>query len=181
MNKYPLSFFKIRWTIITILFASLSLVTFANHYFQERVTCESNDNRRNTCRIDTRGGVRMARQKSDSPCVQGRTWGYNRDSIWVDRGCRAEFDVGRYGGDRYGAGDRRGERGRYGSGGFGGRTILCESNDNRRNLCNVDTRGGVRLYRKKSDAPCVQGKSWGYNRNAIWVDRGCRAEFQIGR
>jgi hypothetical protein len=114
VNKNPLSFFKIRWTIITMLFASLSLgslVAFANHYFQESVTCESNDNRRNVCRIETRGGVRLARQKSDAPCVQGRTWGYNRNAIWVDRGCRAEFEVGRYGGggDRYGSGeeDRR--------------------------------------------------------------------------
>jgi DUF3011 family protein len=163
--------------ILTMLFAILSLGTIvaaANRYFQERVSCESNDNRRNFCRVDTRGGVRLYKQKSGSPCVQGRTWGYNRDGIWVDRGCRAEFDIARGG---------YGSEGRYGSGGGYnyGRTITCESNDNRRNYCRVDTRGGVRLYKQKSGSPCVQGRSWGYNRDGIWVDRGCRAEFQIGR
>ena len=36
---------------------------------------------------------------------------------------------------------------------------------------------GVRLVRRRSNAPCVQGRSWGYNRNRIWVDRGCAADF----
>jgi Protein of unknown function (DUF3011) len=160
----------LRLIIITTLFVLLSgsyLVASANHYFQERVSCDSNDNRRKVCRVDTRGGVRLVKQHSDSPCIQGRTWGYNRNAIWVDRGCRAEFEVGRYGG---GSG-----------GGYGGRTISCESNDMRRHWCNVDTRGGVRLARQKSDSPCVQGRTWGYNRNGIWVDRGCRGEFRIGR
>jgi Protein of unknown function (DUF3011) len=165
----PSPFNRQSWLIITTLFGVLSggyLVASANYYFQDRVSCSSNDNRRNWCNVDTRGGVRLYKQKSDSPCIQGRTWGYNRNGIWVDRGCRAEFEVGRYGG---------------GGGGYGGRTISCESNDMRRNWCNVDTRGGVRLYRQKSDSPCVQGRTWGYNRNGIWVDRGCRGEFQIGR
>jgi Protein of unknown function (DUF3011) len=164
------AFNRQRWLIVTTLFAALSggyLAASANYCFQDRVSCNSNDNRRNWCNVDTRGGVRLYKQKSDSPCIQGRTWGYNRNGIWVDRGCRAEFEVGRYGG---GSG-----------GGYGGRTISCESNDMRRNWCNVDTRGGVRLSRQKSDSPCVQGRTWGYNRNGIWVDRGCRGEFQIGR
>jgi Protein of unknown function (DUF3011) len=159
-----------EWIIISTLFVLLSggyLVAYSNNYIQDRVSCNSNDNRRNWCNVDTRGGVRLYKQKSDSPCIQGRTWGYNRNGIWVDRGCRAEFEVGRYGG---GSG-----------GGYGGRTISCNSNDNRRNWCNVDTRGGVRLYKQKSDSPCIQGRTWGYNRNGIWVDRGCRGEFQIGR
>ena len=35
--------------------------------------------------------------------------------------------------------------------------------------------------RKLSDAPCIQGRTWGYDRNRIWVDRGCRALFEVGR
>jgi len=27
----------------------------------------------------------------------------------------------------------------------------------------------------------VFGKSWGYDNRGIWVDRGCRAEFNVGR
>ena len=30
---------------------------------------------------------------------------------------------------------------------------------------------------KKSD--CVLGKSWGYTENFVWVDKGCRASFNI--
>jgi len=26
-------------------------------------------------------------------CVFNRTWGYDRDRIWVDRGCRADFEI----------------------------------------------------------------------------------------
>jgi hypothetical protein len=35
------------------------------------------------------------KQKRESPCVQGKTWGYDRNGIWVDGGCRADFEVGR--------------------------------------------------------------------------------------
>jgi hypothetical protein len=37
----------------------------------------------------------MVNQRSGSPCVQGQTWGFNRSQIWVDRGCRADFQLGR--------------------------------------------------------------------------------------
>ena len=59
-----------------------------------RVTCASDDGRRHLCRVDTRRGVRMVNQRSGSPCIQGRTWGYDRRGIWVDRGCRADFVLG---------------------------------------------------------------------------------------
>ena len=44
----------------------------------------------------------MTRQISGSPCIQGQTWGFDDRGVWVDRGCRAEFQAG--GGQRY---DRR--------------------------------------------------------------------------
>src|SRR5262245_49219281 len=190
----PFTINRIKWTIIVIVIANLSgsfpmvsaqqgilradfLPSFMNSVIsppQQRISCNSNDMRRNWCSVDTRGGVRLYKQKSDSPCIQGRTWGYNRNGIWVDRGCRAEFEVGGgYGGGNYGGG--------YYGGGYGGRTVSCNSDNMKRNWCSVDTRGGVRLYKQKSDSPCIQRRTWGYNRNGIWVDRGCRAEFQIGR
>lgn len=55
--------------------------------------CSSDDGRRKFCETDTGRGVRMVRQVSGSPCEEGRTWGYDRRGIWVDRGCRAEFEV----------------------------------------------------------------------------------------
>jgi hypothetical protein len=58
-------------------------------------------------------------------------------------------------------------------------TIRCESNNNARNYCPADTRGGVRMSRQISGSACTQGSTWGYESNQIWVDRGCRAEFQV--
>ena len=57
------------------------------------VSCNSNDEHRHYCEIDTRNGVRLLKQNSGSPCDQDRTWGYDRRGIWVDRGCRADFEV----------------------------------------------------------------------------------------
>jgi len=38
------------------------------------VYCASDDGKRNVCPTDTRGGVRLDRQRSGSPCDFGRTW-----------------------------------------------------------------------------------------------------------
>ena len=40
------------------------------------VYCASDDGRRQTCSMDTRGGVRLVNQRSGSPCNQGQTWGW---------------------------------------------------------------------------------------------------------
>jgi hypothetical protein len=45
----------------------------------------------------------------------------------------------------------------------------------------VDTRAGVRLVQKHSDAACKKGYGWDYDRGGIWVDHGCRADFQVGK
>jgi len=58
------------------------------------VRCESNDRRHRRCNVPVgRGGVNLVRQLSDTRCVQGRNWGWDRSGIWVDGGCRAEFRV----------------------------------------------------------------------------------------
>jgi len=60
-------------------------------------------------------------------------------------------------------------------------TIRCESRNNSRNFCRVDTENSVSLRRQLSNAPCQRNRSWGFDRNGIWVDRGCRADFDFGR
>lgn len=60
--------------------------------------CESQGNRRRYCAADTRGGVILARQLGQAQCVQGRTWGFDARGIWVQSGCRAEFQVNAYSG-----------------------------------------------------------------------------------
>jgi hypothetical protein len=37
----------------------------------------------------------------------------------------------------------------------------------------------VQIQRKLSDSPCIQGSTWGWDRQGIWVDRGCRADFLV--
>jgi len=69
--------------------------------YGQTVRCESNDGRTRYCNADTRLGVRLWRQISRDPCVEGRSWGVTRDRIWVSRGCRADFRVGDRGGVYY--------------------------------------------------------------------------------
>jgi len=60
-------------------------------------------------------------------------------------------------------------------------TIRCESRNNSRNFCRVDTENSVTLRRQLSNASCQRNRTWGFDRNGIWVDRGCRADFDFGR
>lgn len=146
----------------------------------EQVNCSSEDGGRKYCPYNTRGGVRLIRQRSGSACTQGSTWGYDRGGIWVDRGCRADFELG---GGGYGGGPGRpGHDGPgWGNGGGADSFLNCSSEDGHRQYCPVNTRGGVRLVKQRSDASCREGYSWGYDRGGIWVDRGCRADFQVVR
>ena len=130
------------------------------------IYCSSDNGRRNFCPTDTSGGVSLARQRSDSPCLYGSTWGYDRRGVWVDRGCRADFRIG---GNSWAPPNRPGVT-----------VVTCSSNDGRRNTCNVNTSRGVRLVRQRSDSDCIYGQTWGTSRNFIWVDRGCRADFEVG-
>lgn len=55
--------------------------------------CESDRGRRSECRIPRGADVQLVDRLSDTPCVGRRNWGYTRDLIWVDDGCRAVFEV----------------------------------------------------------------------------------------
>ena len=127
------------------------------------VYCASDDMHRNWCPVDTRGGVRLVRKRSDAACVWDSTWGYDRKGVWVDRGCRADFEIGQ-------AGWRPDQK----------QTVYCASDDMRRNFCSVNTSGDVRLIRQRSDADCIFNRTWGFEGDRIWVDRGCRADFLVG-
>lgn len=166
--------------IIAFLFQFLPFKAFCY-----TIVCESEKKRYQRCPADIRGPVRLVNQLSDSPCIQGRTWGYDRNSIWVDKGCRAEFEIGS-GIDRtpfgYAPSPRHHEYEPFSSPqpAVGPpRQIRCESNDRGYNYCPADTSGGVRLIRELSKSPCVRWQSWGFDDSGIWVDKGCRAVFEI--
>jgi len=125
------------------------------------VYCASDAMERVWCPADSRFGVRMIRQRSQAGCIEGETWGYGKRGIWVDRGCRADFRV---------TGDWQSRAAVF---------IYCPSDYMQRAFCPVDTRDGVFIIRQRSEADCVFNRTWGYDRDRIWVDRGCRADFEI--
>ncbi len=152
--------------IVMALFGLLATQAHAQYYAEpgQVFTCRSSGYQQNYCEADTRGGVTLVRRISDSACVEGRTWGYDRRGVWVTQGCAADFMLGERGGDRYGRGD----------------VIRCASNDYRQNYCRIDSRGGVRLVRQISNSACIRGRSWGYDGRGVWVSNGCEADFAVG-
>jgi hypothetical protein len=62
-------------------------------HYQRRVRCTSDDMGPRQCNVGRVRYAEIARQYSNSPCIYGQTWGYQRNFIWVDRGCRADFWV----------------------------------------------------------------------------------------
>lgn len=157
-----------------------------NAYRGGGVVCESPRSRHNRCPIDTRNGVVIVRQLSDTRCREGHNWGYESGVVWVDHGCRAEFAPasGRYGnGYGHSYGNRYPQPGYgYGQGGYGntgnGQIFSCASNDGRQNYCRADVYRGVELLRQTSRSACVQGQTWGWDRSGVWVSNGCRGEFR---
>jgi hypothetical protein len=140
------------------LFLSLVMSSSAS---AQRISCESRDYNQNYCSTGSRiTGAWLIYQRSVSPCVQGRTWGWNDRGIWVNSGCAGEFG---YQGSRP-----------------SGNTVSCESRDYRQNYCGA----GVRISRawiveQRSQSPCIQGRSWGYDGGGIWVNNGCSAVFAV--
>ncbi len=153
----------------------------------ELVVCSSGGTYRR-CAADTREGVRLVRQLSAAACVEGRTWGLEPTFIWVNGGCRAEFRVGRRGrpggpgGDRPGGGRPGGNRPGGGRPGESAseRTVVCESPGGFTRCPARFTEQGARLVRQLSNAACTEGRTWGYDRSAIWVTNGCRGIFEAG-
>ena len=146
------------------------------------VVCESPRDRHNRCPMDTRYGVRIVRQLSETRCREGHNWGAENGVVWVDHGCRAEFAPaqGRYGnghGNRYPRPDYGHGQGDYGHAG-NDQVFSCASSDGRQNYCRVNIRRGVELQRQVSRSACVQGQSWGWDRGGVWVSNGCRGEFR---
>ncbi|GBF79414.1 DUF3011 domain-containing protein [Aphanothece sacrum] len=184
---------------------------------QQNVTCESYKYRYQFCRVNTRGGVRLVRQLSNSSCRQGESWDYDRDGIWVDKGCSAEFSirgkdtgydnnnsdynnnsnsgdgtaaavvggaliVGAIAAAISGGSDNNNNNNNNNNSSSGYPTITCNSKDNGYTRCPVDTRRGeVYLQRQLSQAGCWEGDTWGYDREGIWVDKGCRGLFEVRR
>jgi CxxC motif-containing protein len=154
--------FLIALSIISIAFA-VPTAAHAQPGYGARVTCSSNNGKRNWCDIGNSRDVQLVRQISGSPCVRGSTWGLDQRGLWVDNGCRAEFAIGRQPGPPP------------------SQVINCSSNNGKRNWCAIGNSRDVQLVRQISGSPCVRGDTWGIDNRGLWVDRGCRADFAFGR
>jgi hypothetical protein len=146
----------------------------------DAVECVSRNFAYTRCDVPWRD-ARLVRQLSDTTCIRGQNWGIDRRGLWVDRGCGGRFVAGGHGqgeGPGYGGGGWRPEPGwdtRF--------NVRCDSKDYRYRFCSVDLGGAGRAYvgRQISGSPCIEGRTWGWNRAGIWVDQGCDAEFTIDR
>ena len=61
-------------------------------------------------------------------------------------------------------------------------TKKCESWNYKFNKCGCSSLGtiqSVTLHKQESKTMCKEGQNWGYDDNSIWVNDGCRAEFDI--
>lgn len=124
------------------------------------INCESRGGGYRECYSGFRSSPVLVEQTSGSICVEGKTWGHRPGAVWVSNGCRGVFEEADEGDD---SGDDEG--------------MLCESLSGRYTECQLAERGPVQLEEQLSSRPCVEGQSWGRNRGAIWVDKGCRARF----
>jgi hypothetical protein len=61
----------------------------------------------------------------------------------------------------------------------GARRVPCASKPGQREDCAANTSHGVVLVRSLGEAPCLLGKTWGYDDNKVWVADGCVAEFLV--
>ena len=59
-------------------------------------------------------------------------------------------------------------------------TVTCSSTGTERTQCPADTSKGVILARSTGQAPCLLGKTWGYDDQGVWVSEGCSAVFVVG-
>jgi hypothetical protein len=139
--------------------------------------------------IDGRGDVALVRDPRQN---RGTAVVRIRDSKGGREGYTFDLEWSGDAGGRTG-GFGRSERGRRDNDGFGrerrddrydrGRdnryTLTCEADGDRRQYCEADTRRGVRMLRGSRE--CREGSTWGYDGRGVWVDRGCRAEFEVGR
>jgi hypothetical protein len=150
-----------RYTLLAVLALAFAAAASADNT-GATWRCESNDGKYAECRVLGTGRLMVARQLSDTQCVEGKTWGRRNGLVWVNGGCRAEFSM---------VADTPAD--------MSGTKLVCESINNIKHTCRADTTQGVTLTKRLSANACERGRSWGTNAEGIWVDRGCRAEFMI--
>jgi hypothetical protein len=57
--------------------------------------------------------------------------------------------------------------------------LRCESEHGGRHECAIKPSAAVVMVEQLGDADCIENLSWGLTGDAIWVDGGCRAVFEV--
>ena len=52
----------------------VAILSLGRQSSAQTMSCSSDDGNRHYCPAETRGGVQLLKQRSDSPCEQGRSW-----------------------------------------------------------------------------------------------------------
>ena len=131
----------------------------------ERMSCDSRDFRYEFCAVPARVySVDLVRQKSNTACVIGRTWGWREDGVWVNNGCQAEFRV---------------QTSYRPTPPYGPGITSCESHSFRYHFCSTGPIVSAQLLEQRSKAPCIRDRTWGTTPEGVWVDSGCSATFRI--
>lgn len=60
-----------------------------------------------------------------------------------------------------------------------GNVVQCESEHDKRVSCEMNTGGVVKIKQQLSKTRCVEDENWGITKHTVWVDKGCRAVFEL--
>jgi hypothetical protein len=91
MRKMPFQFGSLKLFLCGALLFVLPQLLSAQGVV---VSCFSAPGERKDCPADTSKGVILLKSRGEAPCVLGKTWGYDDESVWVSDGCDADFLVG---------------------------------------------------------------------------------------
>ena len=154
-----------RWVYLILSLATLLCLPISASAPQ--VSCDSRDYQQEFCPA----GVTITRawilvQRSRSPCIEGQTWGYQNNGIWVNQGCQGDFGFQGVGGPPPGR--------------PGANRVTCESRNYQQQVCPTGQQiTGAWVIDQRSSAPCIQGRTWGFQNGEIWVTDGCAADFGV--
>lgn len=154
--------------MMKLIFVVLVFISLYTQAYQKEVymVCQSIHGEFSQCNA---GGLVMSanlrQQYSQANCIPGHSWGYWGANLWVNYGCRAEFRVI--------VEDNMPpvQTTTY--------NLICESMHSNYNVCYAQGLQRARLITQLSSNPCIPNTTWGTRQNAIWVNYGCRAVFEV--
>ncbi|XP_012939059.1 lectin ADEL [Aplysia californica] len=103
-----------------------------------------------------------SKQQSAAQCTQGTSYGFAKDLMWVDKGCRADFQVCYLAGNCW--------KTNVSSWKYKFFTQVLDG---------VSCIYSMKVVKQISAADCQLGSTFGFIANNVWVDKGCRADFEI--